>query len=133
MSLRRTMSPAGRRIWRVELVLTAALVVVLGGIGYYRAAHLESNQRFSHCTIVSDAILVLDYYYGVGDEVVTWMRPEDDRIVVGLRVHGDGGTHIAIGLSGTVQYFLHSGLEDRPVAYDDGRELNCRRTDKVPR
>ena len=55
------------------LALSLAVIVVLGSIGYYKAVHFEGNQRFSHCVIVADAILVLDYYFGSGDEVVAYI------------------------------------------------------------
>jgi hypothetical protein len=133
MRVRRSTTPMGRRILRLELALTLAVIVVLGGIGYYKAVHFEGNQRFSHCTIVSDAILVLDYYYGAGDEVVTSMNPEPGRIVVGIRVHSPGGNRPAIGLSGQAQYILFGSLKDTPIVYEDGRELNCPHTHKMPK
>lgn len=133
MQMRRTRTPEGRRIWRLELLATVAVIVVLGGIGYYKAVRFEGNQRFSHCVIVAEAMLVLDYSFGSGDEVVTYMNPERDKIVVGLRVHGSGGTHTAIGLSGRVRYFLQSRFDDTPIVYEDGRELNCRHSDKMPK
>jgi len=129
----RTRTPGGRRIWRLELAITLAVIVVLGSIGYYRAVHFEGNERFSRCTIVSDAFLVLDYSYGSGDEVVTYMNPEQDKIVVGVRVHSPGGTRPAIELQGRAQYLLFSGFKDRPVVYDDGRVLSCGRSNDMPK